>query len=76
MTAHEFENITEVLDTIAGININHCCCTTFDQGIAECAKQKIIQGVASHYGITYNAIPKGTVMFPVTVNLNENVHNN
>jgi hypothetical protein len=76
MTAQEFENITEVLDTIVGININHCCHTTYDQGIAECAKQKIIQGVASYYGITYNTTPKSTVLFPVTVNTNENVHDN
>ena len=76
MTAHELETIATVLDTIATININSCCSTTFDQGIAECTKQKIIQGLASHYGITYNAIPKGTVLFPVTINTNENIHGN
>lgn len=76
MLAQELETIATVLDTIAAININHCCSTTFDQGIAECAKQKIIQGVASHYGITYDAVPKGTVLFPVTINANENIHGN
>jgi cyclic lactone autoinducer peptide len=66
MTAHELETIATVLDTIAIININSCCSTTFDQGIAECAKQKIIQELAKQHGIVYNTIPKSTVIFPVT----------
>jgi hypothetical protein len=66
MTAQEFENITSILDIIVDININVCCSTTFDKGIAECTRDRIIQGVASHYGITYHVAPKSTIHFPVT----------
>jgi hypothetical protein len=66
MTAHEFENITEILDTILSININRCCSTTYDQSLAESVRHKIIQELAKQHGIVYNTIPKSTVIFPVT----------
>ena len=65
MTAHEFENIAQVLDTIAGINIMPCCSTTYDQSLAESVRHKIIQELAKHSGVTYNAIPQSVVTFPV-----------
>jgi hypothetical protein len=65
MTAFEFENIAQVLDTITDINIMPCCSTTYDHGLAEAVKHKIIRDLAKHYGVTYNAIPQSAVTFPV-----------
>ena len=65
MTAKEFENITEVLDFIAEMNINRCAATTYDLSVQECARHEIIQGLARHYDIVYNQMPKNTQVFPV-----------
>jgi len=65
MTTQEFENITEVLDLIAEMNINRCAATTYDLSVQECARHEIIQGLARHYDIVYNQMPKNTQVFPV-----------
>ena len=65
MTAKEFENITEILDLIASININRCAATTYDLGVQECARHEIIQGIARHYDVVYHKMPQGVKTFPV-----------
>jgi hypothetical protein len=65
MTAKEFENIVEVLDLIAAMNINRCTHTTYDLSIQECARYEIIQGLARHYGIEYRMQPTSEQPFPV-----------
>jgi hypothetical protein len=59
------DNITEVLDFIAQMNINKCAATTYDLSVQECARQEIIQGLAQHYNVTYNITPKNVTVFPV-----------
>jgi len=65
MTAKEFENITEILDLIASININRCAATTYDLGVQECARHEIIQGLARHYDVVYHIQPPGVTTLPV-----------
>ena len=65
MTATVTDNIKEVLDLIATMNINRCAATTYDMSVQECARHEIIQGVAQHYNITYTAPLKNHQTFPV-----------
>jgi hypothetical protein len=55
----------ELLDAIMAININRCCGTTYDQGVAECVRQEIVKALAADYNIQYNFQPKGVTIFPV-----------
>lgn len=57
--------VKELLNLIAGLNINKCAYTTFDLGIQECARQEIIKGLAQHYGITYHMPQQNVKLFPV-----------
>ena len=55
----------EILDAIMAININRCCGTTYDQGVAECVRQEIVKALAADYNINYIIQPKGVTTFPV-----------
>ena len=59
------DNILEILDFIAQMNINKCAATTYDLSVQECARHEIIQGLAKNYNITYNITPKNVTVFPV-----------
>jgi predicted transposase YbfD/YdcC len=65
MTAKEFENITQILDLIAQLNINRCAATTYDLGVQECARHEIIQGIARHYDVVWHKVPHDEKIFPV-----------
>jgi hypothetical protein len=55
----------ELLDAIMAININRCCLTTYDAGVAECVRQEIVKALAQDHGIEYAIQPKSVQMFPV-----------
>lgn len=65
MTVEVTDDIRQVLDLIAEMNINRCSSTTYDLSVQECVRQEIVQGLARHYGIVYHPIPKSTTLFPV-----------
>ena len=55
----------ELLDAIMAININRCCHTTYDQGVAECVRQEIVKALAQDHNIEYIMQPKSVTIFPV-----------
>jgi len=55
----------ELLDAIMAININRCCYTTYDAGVAECVRQEIVKALARDHGIEYAIQPKNVQEFPV-----------
>jgi len=59
-------DIKEILDQIAELNINQCAYTTYDMGIIECTRQRIIASLARAHNIEYHIKPQGQRDFPVT----------
>jgi hypothetical protein len=50
--------IKDILQEVDDANTNHCCGTTYDLGIAQCAKEKILKHLCTKYEITYRAREK------------------
>jgi hypothetical protein len=47
--------IKDVLQEVDDANTNHCCGTTYDLGLAQAVKQKILKHLCTEYEITYRA---------------------
>jgi hypothetical protein len=47
--------IKDLLQEVDDANVNHCCGTTYDLGVAQCAREKILKHLCTEYEITYRA---------------------
>jgi hypothetical protein len=47
--------IKDLIQEVDDANINHCCGTTYDLSVAQCARQKILKHLCAEYEITYHA---------------------
>jgi len=45
--------IKELIREVDDTNTNHCCGTTYDLGLADCVKGKILSHLKSEYEVTY-----------------------
>jgi DNA-binding PadR family transcriptional regulator len=61
----EKDIIIEILDHIHNTAPRKGVYTTYDQGLAECVKQEIIDSIKTHYDVEYVVLPKGVRIFPV-----------
>jgi hypothetical protein len=43
--------IRDVIQEVEEANIKHCCGTTYDLGVANCAQDKIAEHIKKHYNI-------------------------
>ena len=48
--------LQECLDQIEIANSQHCAYTTFDQGVVDCAKEKITNHVKQHFDVKTKSI--------------------
>jgi hypothetical protein len=45
--------IKDVIKQIQEANVNYCCGTTYDKGVADCSKEKITNYIKEYYNIKY-----------------------
>ena len=53
--------LERLLDQLAQINIDCCCITTYDLGVANSVKRHLINTLAQAHGIEYQLEPRHTV---------------
>jgi hypothetical protein len=47
--------IKDFIQTVDDANMNHCCGTTYDLSVAQCAREKILKHLQAEYEVTYRS---------------------